>query len=49
VDLDIHYLSDGERSMATHRLIADEVTETPEPAPFGPRPVETPAPRLVLV
>ena len=49
VDLDIHYLSDGERSMATHRLIADEVTGTPEPAPFGPRPVETPAPRLVLV
>ncbi len=51
VDLDIHYLTDGERSLATHRLIADEVTgePAPEPAPLEPRPVETPAPRLVVV
>ena len=49
VDLDIHYLSEGERSLATHQLIADEATETPEPAAFEPRPVETPAPQLVVV
>ena len=49
VDLDIHYLNEGERSLATHRLIADEATGEPEPAAFGPRPVETPAPQLVVV
>lgn len=49
VDLDIHYLTEGERSLATHRLIADEATGEPELAPFGPRPVETPAPQLVVV
>jgi len=49
VDLDIHYLTEGERSLATHRLIADEAAGKPEPVPFGSRPVERPAPRLVVV
>jgi RecA/RadA recombinase len=51
VDLDIHYLTEGERSLATHRLIVDEVAGGPalEPIPFEPRPVGQPAPRLVVV
>ncbi len=49
VELDIHYLTDGERSLATHRLAKDELAGEPQPAPFDPRPVETPAPRLVVV
>ena len=51
VDLDIHYLTEGERSLATHRLIVDEVAGGPalEPFPFEPRPVGQPAPRLVVV
>ncbi|MEX1295266.1 MAG: hypothetical protein AB1Z67_03745 [Candidatus Limnocylindrales bacterium] len=49
VDLDIHYLAEGERSLATHRLVTDEVAGWPEPVPFGSRPVEMPAARLVVV
>lgn len=49
VDLDIHYLTDGERSLATHRRIAWQDSGEPEPVPLEPRPVETPAPRLVVV
>jgi hypothetical protein len=49
VDLDIHYLTEGERSLATHRLITDEAAEEAQPVPFGSRPVEIPAPRLVVV
>jgi recombination protein RecA len=49
VDLDIHYLTEGERSLATHRLITDETAGEPEWASFDPRPVETPTPQLVVV
>jgi len=51
VELDIHYLAEGERSLATHRLIEDEIAggPAPEPIPFEPRPLEQPAPRLVVV
>ena len=48
VDLDIHYLSEGERSLATHRLIADEGAEGSGSVLLGAPPVETPAPQLVV-
>ena len=48
VDLDIHYLTDGERSLATHRLIPDEASGK-EPALLDPQPVEEPVPHLVVV
>jgi recombination protein RecA len=48
VDLDIHYLTDGERSISTHRLIPAEPDSPPgEPAPVIP--LERPGPRLVVV
>jgi len=49
VDLDIHYLTEGERSLATHRLITEEAVGDAEPAPFEPRSVEMPGPQLVVV
>jgi recombination protein RecA len=49
VDLDIHYLADGERSLTTHRLIVDESARAPGAAPSERQPVETPGPQLVLV
>ena len=48
VDLDIHYLTDGERSLATHRLIPDEVVGAPGSASIEPRAGE-PVPHLVVV
>jgi hypothetical protein len=49
VDLDIHYLTDGERSLATHRLIPAAVAAKPDPVAQGPRTVEDPVPHLVAV
>jgi hypothetical protein len=59
VDLDIHYLGDGERALATHRLIADReqeadlvATEAPPLPADAPRPAGSTAPsapRLVVV
>ena len=55
VDLDIHYLTDGERTLAAHRLASDgsqEAAEAAGPVPPAvlPEPVSTrPAPRLVVV
>jgi RecA/RadA recombinase len=56
VDLDIHYLAEGERALATHRLIADPAAVEPGPG-LEPVPVPTPSlespeqpgPRLVVV
>jgi hypothetical protein len=51
VDLDIHYLADGERALATHRLIEDSSGANAPPAlpavPTGPEP-DRPGPRLVV-
>jgi hypothetical protein len=61
VDLDIHYLMDGERSMVTHRFAQEHPVELPTapgpvrghlPAPpaHGPAPELVPGrPRLVVV
>jgi recombination protein RecA len=50
VDLDIHYLTEGERSLATHRLIPDEADlVAPAVRPLQPEPVDRPGPRLVVV
>ena len=48
VDLDIHYLTDGERSLATHRLIPDEGAGAPGSASIEPRAGEL-VPHLVVV
>jgi RecA/RadA recombinase len=52
VDLDIHYLADGERGLATHRLGSDGVAD-PDVAIPGPgrreEPLARPGPRLVVV
>jgi recombination protein RecA len=45
VDLDIHYLSEGERSLATHRLVEQGAAGDVLDAPASDRP----APRLVVV
>lgn len=49
VDLDIHYLTEGERSLATHRLIAEEAAGKPGPVSLGSPPETAPAPQLVVV
>ena len=49
VELDIHYLTDGERSLATHRLIPAAVAAEPDPPAQGPRPVGDPVPHLIVV
>jgi recombination protein RecA len=51
VDLDIHYLTDGERSLVAHRLATDGMETPLEPGP-APEPMASPsppAPRLVVV
>lgn len=48
VDLDIHYLADGERAMATHGLIERKVAASAAPEPFESEPVGS-APHLVVV
>ena len=47
VDLDIHYLADGERSVATHRLASGSVAELPAETPDDSW--EWSGPRLVVV
>jgi len=51
VDLDIHYLADGERSVATHHLASDGVEAAVAVQPLEPAPIPAarPAPRLVVV
>ena len=52
VDLDIHYLAEGERATATHRLIPDEDEVAAPVSPVSPvsPPLEPPLrPRLVVV
>jgi len=52
VDLDIHYLGDGERSLGAHRLASDGLAAI-SPMVSEPEPLETslerPGPRLVVV
>lgn len=52
VDLDIHYLEDGERSPGVHRLVSDGLAAMPstavEPVPLR-APPERLSPRLVVV
>jgi RecA/RadA recombinase len=48
VDLDIHYLTDGERSLATHRLIPDEASGK-ESALLEPPSAEESVSHLVVV
>jgi RecA/RadA recombinase len=52
VDLDIHYLAEGERAMATQQLVASQADAAAVPGPLGPEPAASPAapaPRLVVV
>jgi recombination protein RecA len=52
VDLDIHYLADGERALATHRLVSDGMADPDVTVPGAGRredPLARPGPRLVVV
>jgi len=52
VDLDIHYLDDGERTLATHRSASGEGEPAAEPGSLEPGPMAVPEdspPRLVVV
>lgn len=48
VELDIHYLADGERSVATHRLVPDGAATGSAPGPLVLE-RERPGPRLAVV
>lgn len=49
VDLDIHYLAEGERTLATHRLIPRDMESVAEPQRLEPVPSQERAPHLVVV
>jgi RecA/RadA recombinase len=49
VDLDIHYLAEGERALATHQLIPGDMESVAEPERLEPVPPQERAPRLVVV